>query len=331
ILNPVLLSIFMVTLSLPVYRWLGRHKIKKGIALLVLMAAILLVGAIILLLLWLSVDRLTDGLETYSMDLDAQIQATSEMLAGYGVTIGGETTSGLSKATSSALRGVVGALANVISQFGIALILAAFLIIEAPRFGHLLRTSMRDLPYIGLTPQVMQAAITYFFIRIRLNILTGLLFGVSLWLLGVDYAALWGVITVFLSFIPYIGLVIAATPATILAFAEFGAGRALLVVLVVVVINTIIENVVAPTYTGKTLSLSASVVFVSFLFWVWLLGPLGALLAMPITVLLMLTFARYEATRWLAQLISGGELPPMYSSLAGQAPTPEPAPTSTPN
>jgi predicted PurR-regulated permease PerM len=167
---------------------------------------------------------------------------------------------------------------------------------------------MRDLPYIGVIPHVMEAAIQYFFIRIRLNVLTGLLFGTALWLLGVDYAALWGLITVFLSFVPYIGLVLAATPATLLAWAEFGIGRALLVVVLVIVINLVIENVIAPTYTGKELNLSPAVVFVSFFFWVWLLGPLGALLAMPITVLMMLTFSHYEPTRWIAQLIAGEPL-----------------------
>jgi predicted PurR-regulated permease PerM len=106
------------------------------------------------------------------------------------------------------------------------------------------------------------------------------------------------------------GLVLAATSAILLALVEFGVGRAAVVVVAVVFINLIIENVVAPTYTGKTLSLSPAVVFVSFLFWVWLLGPIGALLAMPITVLLMLTFGRYESTRWLAQLIGNAELAP---------------------
>lgn len=309
ILNPVMLGIFFVTLSLPAYRWLNARHINKGLVLLALMLAILLIGIGLALLFYASGKALQEGLQAYSAQIDAAVQEAQQQLQALGVEVSSSTASGASDAARGALATIAGVLVDAVSAFTIAAILAAFLLLESSRIGSLLRTSMRELPFLGLTPQVMTAAVVYFFIRIRLNILTGALFGLSLWLLGVDYAWLWGLLTVVLSFVPYIGLVIAAAPATILAFAEYGAGRAIAVVLIVIVINGVVENIVAPTYTGKSLSLSTAVVFVAFLFWIWLLGPLGALLAMPITVLLMLTFARYESTRWLAELISGGELP----------------------
>lgn len=310
ILNPLLVAAFLCTLALPVYRWLAAHKIKKGLVLVALMLGMLVIGLMIALLAWLSVNRLMDGLSNYSANIEARTAALATWLEGFGLQIGAATASRTSSVANTILLSMLRGLADAASQFGIAAVLAAFLLLEARRFGALLQTSMRDLPYIGMTPQVMDAAVTYFFVRIRLNILTGVGFGLVLWLLGIDYALLWAVLTVFLSFVPYIGLVLAATPATLLALAEYGPGRALVVVIAVTVINIVIENVIAPTYTGKTLNLSPTAVFVSFLFWVWLLGPLGALLAMPITVLLMLTFDRYESTRWLAQVIGdAGSLP----------------------
>ena len=78
---------------------------------------------------------------------------------------------------------------------------------------------------------------------------------------------------------------------------------ALLVVIGVTVINVSVENIVAPVYTGRGLSLSPLVVFIAFFFWAWLLGPVGALLAMPITVLIMLILQGDERTRWLARIV----------------------------
>jgi predicted PurR-regulated permease PerM len=120
---------------------------------------------------------------------------------------------------------------------------------------------------------------------------------------GVDYAPLWGVTAFFLSYILYIGLLAAMVPPALLALAEFGWPQALLIVIVIVGINLAIENVVAPSYTGKQLKLSPTIVFLSFFFWGWLLGPVGALLSMPITVLLLLVFQANENTQWLARLI----------------------------
>jgi predicted PurR-regulated permease PerM len=106
-----------------------------------------------------------------------------------------------------------------------------------------------------------------------------------------------------LSYIPYIGLFTAMIPPAILALAEFGLLYGVLVVVGAAVINLLIENVLEPSYTGKKLSLSPSVVFVSFFIWGWLLGPIGALLSMPITVMLMLVLGRHESTQWLAKII----------------------------
>jgi predicted PurR-regulated permease PerM len=79
--------------------------------------------------------------------------------------------------------------------------------------------------------------------------------------------------------------------------------QALIVVIGVTAINLLIENVLEPSYTGKRLSLSPTVVFLSVFFWSWLLGPVGALLSMPITVLLLLVFKNSESTLWLAKII----------------------------
>ncbi len=296
ILNPVILSVFIVTLTLPAYQSLQRRGVKKIFALLILAGVVLLFGVGVVLLAWLSVSRLQEGLSQYSQNIDAAVSSLTAKLGAQASTASG---SGAAKA----LAAIVAAIANSIGYLLVSFLLAIFLLVEAPRFGKLLNTSMAEVPFLGMTPQVMNTAIKYFVIRFRLNLITGIGFALFLWLVGVPYAPLWGTITVLLSFVPYIGLVIAAIPPVLLAFAEYGWERALLVIVGVTVINFAVENIASPSLMGRGLKLSPSVVFVSFLFWMWLMGPLGAIIAMPLDVLLMMTFNKYESTRWVAQII----------------------------
>jgi predicted PurR-regulated permease PerM len=93
-------------------------------------------------------------------------------------------------------------------------------------------------------------------------------------------------------------------PPAILALAESGWLQAAIVVIGITLINLLIENVLEPGYTGRRLQLSPTIVFVSFFFWAWILGPIGALLSMPITVMLVLVFQSNDSTHWLARLLS---------------------------
>ena len=114
---------------------------------------------------------------------------------------------------------------------------------------------------------------------------------------------LWGVLAFFLSFVPYIGLVIAVAPAVLLALAEFGVGRAVVVIVAVIVVNILAENVLSPTLMGRGLNLSPTVVFLSFVFWAWLLGGPGAFLALPLTLFVAVMLESFPETRWLATLM----------------------------
>jgi AI-2 transport protein TqsA len=119
----------------------------------------------------------------------------------------------------------------------------------------------------------------------------------------VDFPLLWGILTFFLSFVPYVGLVLALTLAVVLALAEFGLSRALLFIVGVIVINIVAENVLSPMLMGRGLNLSPSVVFLSFMLWVWVLGGPGAFLAVPITLFVIGMLDTFPETRWLASLM----------------------------
>ena len=303
ILAPILFAFFLVAMAISPFRWLLARGVRRGPALL-LMIAILLVGGVgLILLTLLSVRNLQAGLTMYAEQLAARTAELRAALAQIGLGTGGAeaqlTTWGV-----SGMSAFLSALANVASSAVISLVIVAFFLFELERFMTIVRSErVRSVPFVGQLPEVAQTAVRYFGIRTRLNLITGV--GVTLicLLVGVDYALLWGVVAFFLSYIPYVGLLTAMIPPALLALAEHGWPQALLIVVAVVLINLMIENVVEPGYTGKRLQLSPTVVFLSFFFWGWLLGPVGALLSMPITVMLLLALQHDEDTLWLARVI----------------------------
>jgi predicted PurR-regulated permease PerM len=147
----------------------------------------------------------------------------------------------------------------------------------------------------------------YVYITTVVGIVTGIGDVIFFLILGVDFAVLWGILAFLLSYIPTIGFWLAAIPPTILTYLEFGWLRALIVFLGIVIINGFAENVVKPKYMGKGLNISPFVVVFSVIFWSAILGPMGAILSIPMTLIFKeLIFEADDQNRWIATLMSAG-------------------------
>lgn len=303
VLAPVLFAFFLAALAIPPFRWLQARGMQRGVALFLLVAVLLGGGIGLLLLGLISIGQLQDGLGLYGDQLAARMASLESTLAQSGIKLTGAGESAATAATS-VLAGFLGAVANVAGNALVSLVIVAFFLLEFERFLTIIRSErVRSVPFLGQVPEVAQTAVRYFGIRTRLNLITGVGVSFICLLVGVDSAPLWGVLAFFLSYIPYIGLFTAMIPPALLGLAESGWPQAAAVVIGITAINLLIENVLEPGYTGKRLRLSPTIVFLSFFFWAWLLGPVGALLSMPITVLLLLVFQGHESTLWLAYII----------------------------
>ena len=134
--------------------------------------------------------------------------------------------------------------------------------------------------------------------------LTGLIIAVALWLIGVDYPVLWGVLAFMLNFVPSIGSIIAAVPAVLLSIVQLGFSSAVLVAGIYLVVNIVIGSILEPKYMGKGLGLSTLVVFSSLIFWGWVWGIPGMLLSVPLTAAIRIGMEQLDSTRTVAALIS---------------------------
>jgi predicted PurR-regulated permease PerM len=219
------------------------------------------------------------------------------------------------------LRAVSGFVLEVGQTLVFATIVAALLLLDGQRLSRLAAGGLGSQnPVFREAPSIARAAVTYFGVRIRVNAVTAGALLVLMLVLGIDDPLLWAVAAFFLSFVPYLGLVLAMIPPTILALAESGPLAAAAFVIGGTALNLIAENLLEPTLTGRALSLSTWLVFIMFFFWVWLLGPVGALLSMPITVLVVLVLQHNERTQWVAALLTRER---------GDVPAAEPGPEST--
>jgi len=120
----------------------------------------------------------------------------------------------------------------------------------------------------------------------------------------VDYAILWGLLAFLLNYIPNIGSIIAAVPAVLLGLVQHGIIIALVIAGIYVGVNVVIGNMVEPRFMGNRLGLSPLVVFISLVFWGWILGPVGMLLSVPLTMILKIALETTDEWRWLAVLLS---------------------------
>src|SRR5215212_433042 len=307
ILNPILFALVLALLFSPLYSWLRHRGLPTPLALLIMLV---FVGAIFLDLfftLGVSISRFTERLGFYTSQLNGRLDDLDALIERLGISnfdLKDVVEPGaLAEALGVVLSGIAGFLSDLFLILGIML----FLLAEGAAMMDRLRASVpEDNPQVARLTVFGQNVVRQFGLRAIVNLVTGAGVTVLLLVLGVDFPLLWGILTFFLSFVPYIGLFIALTPAVVLALAEFGLTRAVLVIVGVIVINILAENVLSPMMMGRGLNISPTIVFLSFIFWAWLLGGPGAFLALPITLFLAVMFSTFPETRWLASLIGAG-------------------------
>src|ERR671913_677408 len=307
ILNPIFFALVLSLLFSPIYSWLKRRGLPSPVVLVIMLLVIggLFIG--LFFILGVSISRFSERVGYYTSQLNSQVVSLDALLERLGLSNVDLRDVVKPNALADALGTVLSGVAGFLSDLFLILMIMLFLLGEGPAMMNRLRTGAgRDNPQVASLTTVGRSVVRQFGLRAIVNLVTGAGVTVLLFLLGVDFPLLWGILTFFLSFVPYIGLVLAVTPAVVLALAEFGVSRAVLVIVGVVVINVLAENVLSPMMMGRGLNISPTVVFLSFIFWAWLLGGPGAFLALPITLFVAVMFGTFPETRWLASLMGTG-------------------------
>ena len=307
IMAPVLFALAFAIILSPLYQWLQKKGVPAGLALLLMVLGALIIGLGLIGFLAVSFNQLQDQIASYQDQMAVQQAGLDAWATSRGVdlsdlnlldAIGPEK---LAQAAASLVK----SMSRILGVGLFALVTLLFMLLESANFPSRLRQALGpENPLLPRFTSFGHTLVRYLVIRTIVNLITGSVFAVFLLVLGIDFALLWGVLVFFLSYVPYIGITLAAIPPVLLALLELGPIGAIVVVIGTLIINASAENLVAPKMLGKGLSISPVVVFIAFIFWSWLLGPLGIILAMPLTVMLMLILDGFPETRWLSILMS---------------------------
>ncbi len=309
ILGPLLLAVFLAMITAPLLRWLVRNGVPPlaalGVIVAGLVAGFLLIGAFV----GAAFVRMINTLPLYQEQLTVQLALLESFLADYGIDAASIQVFDIIDRGMlvQELVAFAGSFGSALFDAFIIVIATVFLLLEASRFTagieHRFGADSRMLEQIRQSTTLL---IDYVIVRTKVNLLTGAGVAVLFYVLGVDFALLWGLLTFILSYIPYIGLALAALPATVLAWLELGLPGVAIVLVGVTIVNALAENVLFPQMAGQGLDLSPFIVLFSVIFWGFILGAAGIFLAVPLTLAVKMVFEIWEETRWLAALMSSG-------------------------
>jgi AI-2 transport protein TqsA len=192
----------------------------------------------------------------------------------------------------------------------LVLVTTVFVQLEASAFRAKLFRHFRDPAAPAETARALAEVQKYLLVKGGLSLANGVLLGLWCWLWGLDNAILWGVMAFALNFVPVIGSIIAAVFPVLLAFVNFGPGTAVGVLSGYVAVNLLVDNVLEPRLMGRAVGLSPLAIVLAMLVWGFLLGPLGALLSVPLTVVVKIALGHVPEMRWLAILLDGSDETP---------------------
>ena len=199
----------------------------------------------------------------------------------------------------------ISGMGGVLSNLFLILLTVIFMLFEADSIPRRLHIALAD-PDMKLKhiDRFIRSVNSYLAIKTVVSLATGLIIGTWLYVMEIDHFMLWAVLAFMLNYIPNIGSIIAALPAVLIAFVQYGAASAGFAALGFVLVNTIMGNLVEPRLMGRGMGLSTLVVFLSLIFWGWLLGTVGMLLSVPLTMVVKIALESREESKWLAVLLS---------------------------
>jgi AI-2 transport protein TqsA len=332
---PVLLAFFVATVSFPITQALTKRRVPKALAVLAtVMFDFSFIAAIGVLGVTLVGDLQQKWDQRYAGQVSQQVRESSESLAvkleQWGVEDAKDKIQVAMENNLANLQNIrferiwdfsAGLLGHVVGFFGtvlVILILTIFMLSEARMFGRRLEAiSHARGPNLERILSATHDIQRYLAIKTGVSLLTGFLAGVLCWAAGLDFYVLWGILAFALNYIPVVGSLVAGGPPVVLALLVAGIPNALVVAGGYLLINNFLGNFIEPMLVGRRFGISTLVVVTSVLFWGWVWGPLGMLLAVPLTMMLKVVLEGSEEFRWIGIAISADQVVGLGGEVAG--------------
>jgi len=293
--NPILLAVVITIVALPLPAKLTQRGLPGWLSFVLTLAAVIGGIALVGLVVFISLTQLP-------ADIAGQAPATSGDSQSPGSLFSGLLSPGQAQQLSEMI--IRGTVHGLVLMFMVLLIFI-FMLSAAVSLPSGNRLGLRpDSSALKSIAQLTEEVRRYMSIMTSVNFFVGLGDVILLWILGVPYAVLWGILSWVMGYIPTVGFWFALIPPVIIAYTTLGLETAVIVFLGYVLINGSVQNFIQPRMMGQGLGISPVVVFISLFVWGWLLGGVGAILAVPLTMIIMAVLQNFDNTRWIAVLMS---------------------------
>lgn len=309
LLVPFLLSVFIAMLCSPLLAWLKARKVPSGLAITLIILMVIAAGTLVGAVVGGSVKGFSENLPLYEARLQQMIGGVISWLSGFGLELQSEQIREMADpGIAMKLAGnLLAGLGNTMANAFMILLTVIFILAEEAGFGaKLVQARGGNTAALQALERFSHAVNSYMGLKTLVSLFTGLVVYIWLLILGVDYAIMWGLLAFLFNFVPTVGSILAAVPAVLLALVQLGPLSALWTAIGYLVINAVVGNGIEPRLMGKGLNLSPLVVFLSLVFWGWVLGPVGMLLSIPLTIMVKIALENNPDTRWIGLLLGGG-------------------------
>jgi AI-2 transport protein TqsA len=300
VINPILLAVVITITVLPVPSRLTKRGVPGWLALVLTILMVVLILGLVIATVFFSATKLATELPAYLNSASEQVAAATSETTEAAATTEVEITTGIGPVA----QGLISSVFDMIVVFGLALVIFFFMISAAMAMPAPSRMGLDPGNKVfGRIAELTEDVRKYMTVLTGINFLVGIGDTVFLMIMGVDFALLWGMLAWFMGYIPSVGFIIALIPPVLMAYAQYGLNTALIVLLGYVLINGGVQNFVQPKIMGSSLKISPVVVFVGLFIWGYLLGGIGAILAVPMTLLVLIIMENFEGTRPVAILM----------------------------
>jgi AI-2 transport protein TqsA len=307
IIIPFLLAIFIAIISNPLANLLEKARFPRPVAVITTLVAILCVGTLVTQLVSTSISGFSENMPFYKTQLISHLQSIPGVNEAVVFDLSLSSLLGKVEPDMAMSAGVnlLSGLSDVLGNIFLILLASTFMMLEINIFKEKLNIIFPGTKqYSDKIDSFVISVKSYMVIKTLISLLTGVIISIMLWIVGVDHFLLWGLLGFLLNYIPNIGSIFAAIPPVCLAFIQFGSGTALLVLLLFVAINMIVGSVIEPKFMGSGLGLSTLIVFISLIFWGWVLGPVGMLLSIPLTMVVKIASNKNDDWHWVSVMLS---------------------------
>ena len=309
ILVPFLLAVFLAVLwSSPLF-WLRKKGVPMPIAMLFVIITVVSIGIILVAFVGSTLEDLLTAIPLYQSNLDQEISTVIVWLESIGINIPDNVLNEIvnQEKVMQLVTGILTGLGGLLTSALLVLLMVFFMLLEAASIPAKLRVALGDADAtIMQLSKIVDSIKRYLAIKTVTSLVTGVSIAIWLAIIGVDYPVLWGLLAFLLNYIPNIGSFIAAIPALLLAFIQLGFGATMFAGAGYLFVNGAIGNVIEPRVMGRGVGLSTLIVFLSLVFWGWVLGSVGMLLSVPLTMCIKIALESHEDTRWIA-IMMGSE------------------------